>query len=233
MVWQFGELGYHFSINTCSDTTTISSDCRTSAKPIKWNYIGVPERLAVYNSYMNMAYLKNNYEALRLGIFTSDLSGLAKKEWITHSSLNLAISGNFTTSTLDMQPNFQHTGTWYDYYTGQSFEVTDVNQTESYEAGEFHVYMDQNIQHPVTVEDNVVKTNDILLYPNPANEILYILADDKYNVNVYDITGKSILSTIVNQGENYINTSNLKNGIYLINFVSGTNKMYKKIVINK
>jgi hypothetical protein len=45
MIWQFGELGYDYSINTCSDGVTISENCRTDSKPIRWDYRDVEQRL--------------------------------------------------------------------------------------------------------------------------------------------------------------------------------------------
>ena len=35
LLWQFEELGYDYSLNTCSDGVTISDDCRTEAKPVR------------------------------------------------------------------------------------------------------------------------------------------------------------------------------------------------------
>jgi hypothetical protein len=37
MIWQFGELGYDYSINRC-ENGSVSSDCRTSPKPVVWDY---------------------------------------------------------------------------------------------------------------------------------------------------------------------------------------------------
>ena len=37
MIWQFGELGYDYSINHCPDGT-LSDNCRVSRKPIRWDY---------------------------------------------------------------------------------------------------------------------------------------------------------------------------------------------------
>ena len=44
MIWQFEELGYDYSINTCSDGVTVSPDCRVAAKPVRWDYYSQPER---------------------------------------------------------------------------------------------------------------------------------------------------------------------------------------------
>ena len=37
MLWQFGELGYDFSINRCTNGS-INENCRLDPKPIRWDY---------------------------------------------------------------------------------------------------------------------------------------------------------------------------------------------------
>ena len=37
MIWQMGELGYDYSINTCTNLT-INNNCRLDEKPIRWDY---------------------------------------------------------------------------------------------------------------------------------------------------------------------------------------------------
>ncbi len=57
MIWQFGELGYDFSINRCTNGT-ISNDCRLSNKPIRWDYYDDPERKAVYDVWAKLIKLR-------------------------------------------------------------------------------------------------------------------------------------------------------------------------------
>ena len=69
MLWQFGELGYDYSINTCENGTTISNDCRLSPKPIRWDYQNNANRLALYNVYSRLFALRNH--AAYLPAFTA------------------------------------------------------------------------------------------------------------------------------------------------------------------
>ena len=48
MSWQFGEVGYDFSINYCTNGTT-SSNCRTDPKPVRWDYYLNADRRALYD----------------------------------------------------------------------------------------------------------------------------------------------------------------------------------------
>src|SRR5690606_36924652 len=47
MMWQFGELGYEYSINLC-ENGTINDNCRTAPKPIRWDYYDEPARQRLY-----------------------------------------------------------------------------------------------------------------------------------------------------------------------------------------
>src|SRR5690606_13071190 len=47
MIWQFGELGYPYSINTCTDLS-VNNDCRLANKPIRWDYLNDTRRMKIY-----------------------------------------------------------------------------------------------------------------------------------------------------------------------------------------
>lgn len=55
MIWQFGELGYDFSINSNGEGKLVDGeDHRTDVKPIRWDYYDAaenPERVELYNTY--------------------------------------------------------------------------------------------------------------------------------------------------------------------------------------
>jgi hypothetical protein len=152
MVWQFGELGYDYSIMYNGD--------RTAPKPPRWDYFDQPERQKLYRVYSGMAKLRK-CDAFRFGSFTSDLGGLGKRIWISHSSMNVVIAGNMNVVNLDMAPGFSGSGQWYDYFSGQSVTITDpAGQTFNFGPGEFRVFT--SVQQPkpfhdvsITVKDSV------------------------------------------------------------------------------
>ena len=55
------ELGYDYSINTCSDGVTISDDCRTEAKPVRWDYRDNPNRYRIHQVIAGLCQLKMDY----------------------------------------------------------------------------------------------------------------------------------------------------------------------------
>ncbi len=161
MIWQFGELGYDYSINYCWDGT-ISEDCRTSSKPVRWDYWDQPARQHLYQVFAAMAKLKTENVAFEQGAYGKDLAGKVKRTWISHESLNLCMGANFDVSDQSTQPGFQHTGTWYNYFTGEALEVTDAGgHTITLAPGGYYVFTDRQLGRPfVNLTFKVVQANN-------------------------------------------------------------------------
>ncbi len=78
---------------------------------------------------------------------------------------------------------------------------------------------------------------NILIYPNPASNQLFIeinSTDIQINsISISDVTGKVIKSEVVNSQKKSIFTGDLSNGLYLISLTDKTgNRSTKKIIIN-
>ena len=149
MIWQFGELGYDYSINYCGDGT-VNEECRTWSKPVKWDYWNDVNRQEIYQVLAGMAKLKTEQDAFQYGTYTKDLSGIVKRAWLSHNSLNVCVGGNYDVVNKTITPGFQHTGTWYNYFTGESIEVTNASgHSIDIEAGGYYVYTDQQLERPM------------------------------------------------------------------------------------
>jgi hypothetical protein len=95
----------------------------------------------------------------------------------------------------------------------------------------------------VSVKEISNQIGTVSLYPNPAKEaaVLSVNAQNAValNVNVYDITGKLVLSPVQNRnltsGENKfaIDTKELQNGIYFVTLTTANGKETVKLVVNK
>ncbi len=159
MIWQFGELGYDYSINYCPDGT-ISEDCRTSKKPVRWDYFSDLERQTIYKTFAAMAQLKTSQQAFIYGNYGKDLGGMVKRAWVSHSSLNVCAATNFDVVSHTVNPGFQHTGTWVNYFTGETLQA-DANTTIELQPGEFYVFTDQNLGRPfVNLTVKVIREED-------------------------------------------------------------------------
>lgn len=150
MIWQFGELGYDFPINHCPDGS-IDPDCRTSRKPIPWHetldYFNVAERRKLYDIYSLLTGLKTNHTVFRTGNIGHDLSGSNKRLWLNdeESDMKVLLLGKFDVLAGDIVPSFQHPGTWYEFFTGQTLEVTDPNQPINLQPGEYRLYSNEKM----------------------------------------------------------------------------------------
>jgi hypothetical protein len=128
MYWQFGELGYDTTINWCS-AGVVSNDCRTSPKPLLWNYYTGPStgggsavfnaRRALRTNMSRMARLRTQAPSY-LPAFTTraldyNLGGAFKSIRILDNALNMIILGNFDVNTLQGSVTFPKSGTWFVY----------------------------------------------------------------------------------------------------------------------
>ncbi len=155
MVWQFGELGYDKSINTC-ENGTINNGCRTSPKPILWNYKSDPNRLSLYNVYARLFALRDHAPYLPTFITNNvdySLSGAFKWMKVTSASLRICVIGNFDVVPVTGSVAFQTPGTWYDFLNGGTFSATGSFQNFTLQPGEFYVYVDRdaNAALPLTL----------------------------------------------------------------------------------
>ncbi len=64
MIWQFGELGYDYSINSNESGTSESDSYRTDPKPVKWDYYDNATRKQLHDTYTLMLKLRNDYPEL-------------------------------------------------------------------------------------------------------------------------------------------------------------------------
>ena len=197
MLWQFEELGYDYSINTCSDGVTINDDCRTSAKPVRWDYRDVPERYRIHQVISGLCDLKTNHpDPFQTTNYNWDVGGYGKRLHLNGSTMNAVVVANFRVTELSMIPGFQHTGTWWDYFTGEAIQVDDVSAFMSFAPGEYHVYVDQELDFPASVPPVLENESaDYAIYPNPANDQAIWEFDEfltQPSVSIFDVTGKEV-----------------------------------------
>ena len=224
MMWEFGELGYDFSINTCADLT-INNNCRLSVKPIRWNYQAVTERKRLFDIYAALMKLrahgwyKDVFNANGTTI-TRSMSGAVKNLTVrsaTDSSM-LCVIGNFDVNLLATSYTFPAAGTWYDYLTGGTIAATGSAQSITLQPGEYHVYLNRNLVNAVTTPvTNVVPGAAALqlkLTPNPAvtNTMMDIILPESGKVQwqVMDAAGKLLFSVdagMMSKGDRHIDVS--------------------------
>ena|SRR5690606_202613 len=77
--------------------------------------------------------------------------------------------------------------------------------------------------------------NQLLLYPNPAKDLVIIdnLPHGEIQMIVFDVNGKELVSKIANTQTARLDTSNLPNGVYIVQFDHNGYITHKKLVVNK
>lgn len=94
-----------------------------------------------------------------------------------------------------------------------------------------------NCMLPVGVKE-LFNKNDIKVYPNPTSNKLFLDFTDlnlatTLNVSLFDISGKKVHSSRMNQMINEIDVSNFNNGLYLLKIESDISRSSKLISIKK
>lgn len=198
MIWQFGELGYDYSINYCPDGT-INPDCRTANKPVRWDYWDEPARQRLYRVTAAINKLKTENEAFQSTNFTWDVGGFGKRLIIQHPSMDVVIIANFSVNEISMVPGFTQAGTWYDYMTGEGIVETNLNNPFLLQPGEYRIYTSEALETPdLTVGVDDVEPGKISLsaYPNPfadQTQVAFKLDEpQEVQIRVVDINGREI-----------------------------------------
>jgi hypothetical protein len=154
MVWQFGELGYEYSINYCPNGT-INNNCRTDSKPIRWDYKSVTDRDNLYHAWAAMINLRHSPQFSTLfnsaNNITRDFSGAFKWMKVTQGASNIMVIGNFDVVAQTGSVTFPTAGTWYNYLTGATFASTGGSQSFTLQPGEYRIYLNQFVVVPVTI----------------------------------------------------------------------------------
>lgn len=229
MIWQFGELGYDYSIDYNS---------RLGEKPLKWDYLNNIDRFDLYRTYADMMYLRNNFDLFHSDNFEMNTGSAVKFVKLNEGSEHALVIGNFNTKGQNSQPVFQKTGRWYEFFSGDSLNISDVNQTLNLDAGEFRIYTTQKIQrpaaaYPVNVNDY---TSDAALYPNPGSgELLVSLKDGQSidDIEIRNFSGMRIQFDWNRIQPNLVevNCSDvMADGIYIITLKSGHHIYNRKYV---
>ena len=238
MLWQFGELGYDYSINTCSDGVTISTGCRTDAKPVRWDYITNQNRMHLYKVTAALNNLKKTQALFSTTNYNIDLGGFGKRIHLNGTTQNAVVVGNFQATALTMVPGFQHTGTWYDYFSGTAFEVTDLNNGFYFEAGEYHIYTDYQLPLPdlnTSMEEIMsIAQSEFMIWPNPTSNELNLAFEMNHagqvQIQIVDCVGRTIQknSSPALSGMNTKHLSlsdlNLQPGVYFVSVISNGKK---------
>jgi len=241
MLWQFGEMGYDYSINRCSDGS-ISNDCRLTPKPVRWDYLEEYYRARLFDITSAMIHLKTEYETFSTDDYVFNDGNLyLKTVHLNHPDMDAVCLVNFRTRGTEINPKFQYPGTWYEFFTGDSLVVSNVNEKLPFEPGEYRIYTSKRI---VPASGFLSSTEDLLerrvsIYPVPANSgnILHVELEELEQIDqaeLLSVDGRRHVLSMNQQGKKL--SLNLPSGLsqayYLLRLSNKDGFSVHKVIIN-
>lgn len=161
--------------------------------------------------------------------------------------IDLDLSDNIVLTSLDCKNNSL---TDLDMRNGNNANVISFNS--DFNSGLACIYVDDSSASYLTswtkdtlslfANDNAecntlsIENQDLIafnLYPNPAVNEVFMSTNVQYSiVEIYNITGKLVLTNVLVFGNNTINISELSTGVYLARFYTDRKTETKKLIIN-
>ena len=199
MIWQFGELGYDYSIDF---------NGRVGNKPIRWDYFQDEDRKDLYEDYSKIIELRNSEPIFDTDNFTIDADAATGIKTI-HLNFSAAgddeiakilIVGNFGVTSKDADVEFQSTGAWFDLFNNnRKKEITSTSTTLNLAPGEWHIFADKpsalfpNDNFPDADGDGVSDANDDCP-DTPAGETVDVNGCTVFNLpnDVFSVEGVGV-----------------------------------------
>ena len=245
MIWQFGELGYDISINTC-ENGDINDNCRLSKKKsaFQLNMDTESTRVNLYNVWSRLIELRKNEDIFKDLNFSSGFSSNIKYLKFENSNLEnikkVIIVANFGLENYDLSKVIVPNGEWYDIYKNNTkITLTDENRV-SLNPGQFIILADNK----TTIEDNddfllssesLISDDLFKIYPNPNNGGLNIKSNSlkslPLDIKIYNQIGTVVLQKKINHFNDKLNLKFLKSGLYNIKISNDKLIFNKKIFI--
>jgi glycosidase len=251
MLTEFGELGYDYSINWCTNgTVDPSGSCRLTPKPIRWDYLQDSSRKKLHDVYAAMIQIRRVYPELDTANTVYSLGGAFKYLLASGNSASAVVLANFDVSTSTGTIPFPGKGTWYNYFGNDSIQVTG-NQNFTLPAGEWRVYLNTKLKDS-SIKDTtgmtLVSSVAIKVYPNPVANSSSVIEYDlpeagSCSIYVVNSVGQVLASSNLGQvqkGKHILSPaqlgfsiSNLPNGVYNIKILSNQGDAHYRFLVLK
>tara|TARA_B100000927_G_scaffold138174_1_gene111468 strand:- start:319 stop:3117 length:2799 start_codon:yes stop_codon:yes gene_type:complete len=231
MIWQFGELGYEKSINTCEDGT-VRSDCKLSPKPsaFKLDMDQDTERKKLYGVWSRILKLRKIEKIFNTNIFNMNFSSDIKFMTLEDEDPGNGISqviivANFGLDQQEISQSIVPNGSWYNIYANNQLTLVDNDTKISLSPGQFIILADkkseiEDDEKLLLSSEKKFIDNKVKIYPIPFIDKLFIDVDkDTVSPSViylFNSSGKLVSYNLWDQSKNYIDYSSLSSGIYNI-----------------
>lgn len=241
MIWQFGELGYEFSINRC-ENGTINNDCRTAPKPVAFTlgYDTNANRKAVYDTWSKILAIRLSSQVFDTTTFTVESGNLLPRIYVWNDALpasslkNVVVVANFTTTAQTVTPNFPYAGNWYNLMDNSSMNANG-STTVVLQPGEFRIFGNQTALATDETKIDANKTS-LQIVQNPSTDGLLKIRYNKAKngqINIYDFNGKLVKSFGLKsaKGDETFSVNGIGTGNYLVQLKSDEGLAVSKLII--
>lgn len=186
MIWQFGELGYDFSIDF---------NGRVGRKPIRWDYAADTHRRKLLDVYRYLSHLRSSQAIFTTDSFTLDVADALKTIRLALADSHLIVVGNFGMEDASTQLTLPASGEWYELISGKAMWFPSAEVTIGLRRGEFKLFSNKPMPAFNTFSDSVVRTTSgIRVFPNPSDSFIVfdIPAEGpvEFSLAVYDFQGR-------------------------------------------
>jgi len=188
-----------------------------------------------------MMDMRKKHDVFNTSNFTYALNGASKRINLNGSTMNATVVGNFAVTQKDVYPNFQHTGTWYDYFTGDSITVTNATAPISFAPGEWHIYTDVKLADAAFMdlpEEVLAEVKPFMAFPNPSQGTMDLLLDfaegTRVNWTLVDLNGRvAAQGEIQSEGPMIepMDFSALAKGMYILNLTTSERHYTERVVL--
>jgi len=234
MIWQFGEIGYDYSINYNPSTgKSDSDDGRTARKPLISNAMSDTDRKALYDTYAMMNRLRAQNDAMKTSDATVETNGLMKVVYRPSDKANLIFATNLGVESASQTIKFPKTGKWYNILSGKEINVQVSETSITYQPGESAIYSDTKTDISTPTHDiELPSVAKVEIYPNPVQSECKISAENISEIQILAANGTMLQSiSHISASEYRLNIQNLAPGIYLLGIKTDNgNVAYSKII---
>lgn len=139
--------------------------------------------------------------------------------------MNVVIAGNFSVQNTTSTVAFPSTGTWYEYFTGDSITLTQTSTSLTFKPAEYRIYTSVKQQKPTIIntvgyEELSANAVDFRVYPVPTSDQLTISIPseklDRLSIKIIAVSGQIVREM------NYKNVSDFNETIAVSDIQKGT-----------
>ena len=171
---------------------------------------------------------------------------MLKRTTLVSGTNKMVVVANTDIQSVSINDLFPNLGKWYDYFTGNELNVSDLGFKYQLQAGQFHIFTNYPLPKPEAnlvpwVLTNVLaneeeQNNAIKVYPNPSKDFIYVeipeFAKGVFSLKINDLMGRILSESEIRGGQKTysVDVQKLPQGIYFLHAEQGDKRLVKKIV---